>query len=42
MNRIPGKPEVNTKDLEAEVILLRRKVRQLEERLRAVEQAIEE
>jgi hypothetical protein len=29
---VPGKPEVNTKDLEAEVILLRRRIRNLEER----------
>jgi hypothetical protein len=29
---IPGRPEVNTKDLEAEVILLRRRVNVLEER----------
>ena len=42
MNKIPGKAEVNTKDLEAEVVLLRRKVRLLEERLKVVEQAIEE
>ena len=32
MINIPGRPEVNTKDLEAEVILLRRRVNVLEER----------
>jgi len=36
---IPGKPEVNTKDLEAEVILLRRKLRQLEERVLYLEES---
>ena len=32
MIEVPGKPEVNTKDLEAEVILLRRRIKNLEER----------
>jgi hypothetical protein len=32
VNEIPGKAEVNAKDLEAEVALLRRRVRTLEER----------
>ena len=39
---IPGTAKPNVKDLESEVLLLRRKLRRLEERLEQVEQAIEE
>ena len=42
MNRLPGPAIPNAKDLEAEVRLLRRRVRELEERLKQVEQAIGE
>jgi hypothetical protein len=35
VNLIPGKAEVNVKDLEAEVILLRRRINALEERFQA-------
>ena len=37
MIEIPGRPEVNTKDLEAEVLLLRRRLRELEARVEALE-----
>lgn len=37
MNELPGTPQPNIKDLEAEVILLRRRVRELEARIVALE-----
>jgi hypothetical protein len=39
VNVLPGTPEPNVKDLEAEVILLRRRLRQLEERVLYLEES---
>jgi len=37
VNEIPGSPQPNVKDIEAELLLLRRRVRELEARIEALE-----
>ena len=37
MNELPGTPQPNIKDLEAQILLLRRKLRALEDRVEQLE-----